>query len=106
MLVMNGHPVSSIAVPVYVKAKESIPHCVTSDAMRILSDDFRVKAYSELKHEGSTLNKNVVRDVLKIKYPTIEMTKEMPADIESFNNRIDKLFAKYEKQVRKVLKRY
>ena len=106
MLVMNGHPVSSIAVPVYVKAKGSIPQCVTSDAMRVLSDDFRVKAYSELKHEGSTLNKDVVRDVLKIKYPAIAMTKALPADMESYNSRIDKLFAKYEKQVRKVLKRY
>lgn len=106
MLVMNGHTVSSLAVPVYLKAKDNIPQCVKGDAMRLLSEDFCSKAYNKDKYEGARLNKGVVRDVLKIKQPHIDMPKEMPADIEAFNGRIDKLYAKYEKQVRKVLKRY
>ena len=106
MLVMNGHPVSSVAVPVYVKAKESLPQCVTGTAMRVLSDDFRVKAYEKLEHEGAELNKKVVRDILKIKQPNIDMPKALPMDMELFNDHIDKLYIKYEKQVRKVLKRY
>ena len=106
MLVMNGHTVSSLAVPVYVKAKDNIPQCVKGDAMRLLSDDFCKKAYNKDKYEGARLNKDVVRDVLKIKQPNIDMPKDMPSDIVAFNSRIDKLYTKYEKQVRKVLKRY
>ncbi len=106
MLVMNGHPVSSVALPIYVRAKSSIPQCVTGGAMRALSDDFRKKAYDKLEHEGATLNKEVVRDVLKINYPNIDMPKVMPNDMEAYNSHIDRLFVNYAKQVRKVLKRY
>lgn len=106
MLVMNGHTVPSLAVPVYVKAKGNIPQCVKGNAMRLLSNYFCTKAYNKDKYEGAQLNKDVVRDVLKIKQPKFDMPKVMPADIEAFNNRIDKLYTKHEKSVRKVLKRY
>ncbi|MBR1961823.1 MAG: hypothetical protein IKA26_02570 [Alistipes sp.] len=106
MLVMNGHSVSSVAVPVYVKAKRNIPQCVKGDAMRLLSEDFRAKAYYSPADGIRILNKELVGRVLKIKQPKIEMPKEMPADITAFNARIDALFAKHEKRVRKVLSKY
>lgn len=106
MLVMNGHSASSVAVPVYVKAKRNIPQCVKGDAMRLLSEDFRAKAYYSPADGIRILNKELVGRVLKIKQPKIEMPKEMPEDIAAFNARIDALFAKHEKRVRKVLSKY
>lgn len=106
MLVMNGNSVSSVAVPVYVKAKHNIPQCVRGNAMRLLSEEFRSKAYYRPATGIAILNKDLVRKVLKIKQPKIDMPKEMPADIQAFNDRIDKLFAKHEKKVRKVLAKY
>ena len=106
MLVMNGHSVSSLAVPVYVKAKHNIPQCVKGDAMRLLSNDFRAKAYYDIADNMHILNKEVVRKVLAIKQPKIVMPKEMPHDIKAFNERIDKLFAQHEKRVRKVLSKF
>lgn len=106
MLVMNGHSVSSLAVPVYVRAKYNIPQCVGGDAMRLLSEDFKAKAYSEIADKTFVLNKDLVRKVLKIKPPKIEMPKEFPDDIFAFNLHIDEQFAKYEKRVRKVISKY
>ena len=106
MLVMNGHSVSSLAVPVYVKAKHNIPLCVKGDAMRLLSNDFKEKAYYEIADKIHILNKEVVRKVLAIKQPKIAMPKEMPSDIKAFNERIDKLYTKYEKRVRKVVDKF
>jgi hypothetical protein len=100
---MNGHSVSSLAVPVYVKAKRNIPECVHGDAMRLLSNDFREKAYIDKK---KLLNKELISSVLNIKQPKIEMPSEMPKNIRAFNAKIDKLYAKYEKRVRKVLKKF
>ena len=106
MLVMNGHSVSSLAVPVYVNAGKQIPKCVRGDAMRFLSEDFRQKAYCKVADNLSILNKPLVRKVLKVKQPKVEMPKAMPSDIRTFNARIDKRFAGYEKRVRKVLARF
>jgi len=106
MLVMNGHSVSSIAVPVYVNAGSHIPQCVQGDAMRLLSEDFREKAYHKMAEKKFALNKEVVRKVLKIKQPKIVMPQDMPQDIHSFNIRIDQQFAKHEQRVRKVLSKF
>lgn len=106
MLVMNGHPVSSLAVPVYVKAEQAIPQCVHGDAMRLLSNLFREKAYSKNADNKPVLNKEVVSRVLNIKHPKIDMPQEMPTSIRAFNAAIDKKFAKHEKRVRKVLERF
>lgn len=106
MLVMNGHPVPSLAVPVYVKAEREIPQCVHGDAMRLLSNDFREKGYSLNADKKRVLNKEVVSSVLKIKHPKIEMPKNMPSNIRAFNADIDKKFTKHEKRVRKVLGRF
>jgi hypothetical protein len=103
MLAMNGHPVSSIAVPVYVRAKHEIPKCVSGSAMQELSREFKAKAYVKITKTGRYLNKELVRNVLNIKLPKIEMPKQMPANIQAFNKKIDKLYAKHEKRVRKVL---
>ena len=105
MLVMNGHSVSSLAVPVYVKAKHEIPKCVHGDAMRLLSNDFREKAYIT-QNKKRLLNKELITSVLKIKHPKIEMPNEMPNDIRAFNAKIDKQFAKHEKRVRKVVDKF
>lgn len=100
---MNGHSVSSIAIPVYVKAKRNIPQCLRGSAMRELSEDFRAKAYFKPADRISILNKELVRKVLNIKQPKIEMPREMPVDIHAFNARIDELYAKHEQKVRKIL---
>ena len=105
MLVMNGHSVSSLAVPVYVKAKENIPECVHGDAMRLLSNDFRAKAYTKIAKK-TLLNKELISKVLKIKQPKIAMPSEMPKNIRAFNAKIDKAFTKHEKRVRKVLDKF
>lgn len=103
MLVMNGHSVPSVAVPVYVKAKRNIPQCVRGGAMRELSEYYRSKAYLRPADGISILNKEVTRKVLKLKQPKIDMPKEMPSDIRAFNKRIDEEFAKHEQRVRKIL---
>ena len=105
MLVMNGHSVSSLAVPVYVRAKENIPECVHGDAMRLLSNDFRAKAYTKIAKK-TLLNKELISKVLQIKQPKIAMPSEMPKNIRAFNTSIDKRFAKYEKRVRQVLSKF
>ena len=106
MLVMNGHSVSSLAVPVYVNAKREIPQCVRGNSMRLLSNDFKAKAYYEIADGIRILNKDVVSKVLKTKQPKIDMPSEMPKDIRAFNARIDEQFAKHEKRVRKVLAKF
>lgn len=106
MLVMNGHSVSSMAVPVYVKAGRNIPQCVRGNAMRLLSEEFRAKAYRRPADGIAILNKELVRKVLKIKQPKIEMPKEMPKDILTFNANIDNAFVRHEKRVRKVLSKF
>ena len=109
MLAMNGHPVSSLAVPIYVKAGKNIPECVHGDAMRLLSNDFREKAYTlvgDKKKKKRLLNKELIRQVLDIKQPKVKMPSEMPKNITAFNAKIDKVFAKHEKRVRKVLAKF
>lgn len=106
MLVMNGSPISSMAVPVYVKAKREIPKCVSGTAMRNLSREFKAKAYNTIADGVHILNKEFVSKVLKIKQPKIDMPKRMPSDIRAFNADIDKKFASHEKRVRKVLSKF
>lgn len=103
LLVINGHSVPGLAVPVYVKAKGEIPQCVKGNSMRLLAEDFQAKAYIPVADKIRVINKELIAKVLKIKQPKIEMPKEMPSDIRAFNATIDKKFAAYEKRVRKVL---
>lgn len=103
MLAMNGHPVSSMAVPVYVRAKHEIPNCVSGSAMQELSREFKAKAYVKITKTGRYLNKPLVREVLAVKQPKVEMPSEMPKNIVAFNKGIDKQYTKYAKRVRKVL---
>jgi hypothetical protein len=74
--------------------------------MRLLSNDFRAKAYTKTKKGKYILNKELISKVLKIKHPKIEMPSELPANIAAFNAKIDKKFAKHEKRVRKVLNKF
>lgn len=103
LLVINGHSVPGVAVPVYVKAKGEIPQCVKGNSMRLLAEDFQAKAYIAVADKIRVMNKELIAKVLKIKQPKIEMPKEMPSDIRAFNATIDKKFAAHEKRVRKVL---
>ena len=106
MLVTIGHSVSGTVVPVYVQAKHNIPECVKGNAMYLLSKEFKKKAYLKVEGEGRVLQKDVVRKVLKIKQPKIVFPQQMPTDIEAFNAKLDKQFAKHEKRVRKVLTKF
>ena len=106
LLAMNGHPVSSIAVPVYVRAKHKIPKCVSSSAMQELSREFKAKAYTNISKGVNYLNKDVVRKVLKIKLPKIDMPKRYPQDIVAYNDKIDQLYLTHEKRVRKALSKF
>ena len=103
LLVINGHSVPGLAVPVYVKAKQEIPQCVKGNAMRLLAEDFQAKAYIPVADKIRVMNKELISKVLKIKQPKIAMPKEMPSNIRAFNASVDKRFAAYEKRVRKVL---
>ena len=103
LLVINGHSVPGVAVPVYVKAKGEIPQCVKGNSMRLLAEDFQAKAYIPVADKIRVMNKELITKVLKIKQPKIEMPKEMPSDIRAFNATIDRKFVGYEKRVRKVL---
>ena len=103
LLVTNGHPVPSLAVPVYVNAKGEIPQCVKGNSMRLLAEDFQTKAYIPVGDKIRVMNKELISKALKIKQPKIEMPSEMPSNIRAFNAAIDKRFAAHEKRVRKVL---
>ena len=103
LLVINGHSVPGVAVPVYVKAKGEIPQCVKGNSMRLLAEDFQAKAYIPVADKIRVMNKDLISKVLKVKQPKIEMPKEMPSDIRAFNATIDRKFVGYEKRVRKVL---
>ena len=106
MLVTNGHPVPGLALPVYVNAKKEIPKCLNGEKMRVLCNDFQGVAYKKLGKKKYQLNKEVAREVLKIKQPVVEMPKVMPENMKKFNARLDKMYNKHEKKVRKVINRY
>lgn len=106
MLVVNGHPVPGLALPVYVNAGKEIPKCLNGEKMRVLGNDFQGVAYKKLGKKKYQLNKEVASAVLKVKQPVVEMPKAMPEDIKKFNARLDKMYNKHEKKVRKVINRY
>ncbi len=103
MLVMSGHPSASMAVPVYVKAKNALPTCVSSRAMLELGNDFRANTYTKPENKKYQLNKTVVNKVVAVN-TICDMPAELPKNINKFNAKIDKLFAKHEKSVRKAMK--
>jgi hypothetical protein len=103
MLVAVGHPAATMAVPVYVKAKHAIPQCVSGKAMLELGNEFRTKAYKNIAKGKDELDKDIIRKAVKIN-TKCEMPSQMPSNIDKFNAKIDKQFAKHAKKVRKVLK--
>ena len=103
MLVMNGHPVASVAVPVYVRAKEDIPQCVRGSEMTNLGQQFCAKAYSWVEKKRYNLNKEVISGVLRIESPEIAIPQSMPKNIKTFNRKIDKQFSIYKNKVTKLL---
>lgn len=103
MLVSAGHPSATMAVPVYVRAKSRLPECLTSRAMLNLGNDFRTKCYEKISKREHSLDKPLIAKVIKIN-TLCEMPKQLPSDMIKFNAKIDKLFAKHNKKVRKILK--
>lgn len=102
LLAMVGHPVVGAPVPVYVKAKSAIPECVGGRSALDLSEAFRTKAYKkvgELKYE---VNEPLVNELLKFG-TQYKMPRKMPQNIEKFNAKIDKFFAKHAQKVRNKL---
>ena len=71
--------------------------CPISSGMKYIADK-KTKKYE--------LNKNVARAVLKVKQPVVALPAEMPANIVAFNKNVDKVYAKYAKQVRKAMKKF
>lgn len=103
MLVSAGHPSAVMAVPVYVQAKNNLPECLTSRAVLNLGNDFRTKCYEKISKREHALDKPLIAKVVKIK-TICEMPSALPSDMAKFNAKIDKLFAKHSKKVRRVLK--
>ena len=103
MLVINGHPVAGVAVPVYVRAKDKIPQCVATSDMMNLGLQFCSKAYSEVSKKRYEMNKDVISEVLKVSSPEIAMPRTLPKNIIAFNKKIDRQFARYKRKVRAVL---
>ena len=103
MLVAVGHPSATMAVPVYVNAKRAIPECVSGRAMLDLGNEFRAKAYTKPQNGKYQLNKAVVSKVVAVN-TKCEMPAEMPKEIDKFNAKVDKLFAKHAKKVRKAMR--
>ena len=103
MLVMNGHPVAAVAVPVYVRAKEDIPQCVHGSEMVNLGQLFCAKAYSQIEKKRYLINKKVISSVLRIESPKIAIPQSMPKNIKTFNRKIDKQFSIYKNKVTKLL---
>ena len=65
MLVINGHPVAGVAVPVYVRAKDKIPQCVATSDMMNLGMYFTSKAYTKVGKKRWEMNKDVISAVLE-----------------------------------------
>ncbi len=103
MLVAVGHPAATMAVPVYVRAKQAIPECVGGEAMLELGNEFRDRAYKHITKGQDQLDKATIRKVVKVN-TVCAMPRTMPQPIEKFNAMIDKMFAKHAKKVRKALK--
>ncbi len=102
MLAMVGHPVVGVPVPVYVKAKSAIPECVAGRSALSLSEEFRAKAYNKIAELKYEVNESLVKSLLKYG-DQYKMPRQMPNNIEKFNAKIDKRFAKHAERVRKVL---
>lgn len=102
MLVLIGHPVSGMAVPIYVKAKSAIPECAGGRTALELSEEFRAKAYHKVDELKYDVNKPLVNALLKIE-TRCPMPRKMPKNIEKFNQKLDARFAKHAAKVRKVL---
>ena len=112
ILVAMGYPAAAPAIPVWVEAKEQIPDCLASREAHLLGRKFIKKAYIK---DGTTkgrggkkksryyLNKPLVREALKVK-TKIPFPEQMPKNIEMFNRKIDKKFAKHYRRIDALLK--
>lgn len=101
MEVAVGHPVAGFTVPVWVEAKHSIPHCVAGRGMFDLSREFLAKAYVN-KGKSTYINKPVMRQALKIK-TKVPVPKQLPENIDLFNDKIDWIFEKHCRKIRSIL---
>lgn len=102
LLAMVGHPVVGIPVPVYVKAKSAIPACVAGRTALELSEAFRSKAYNKIAELKYGVNEPLIKALLKYG-AQYKMPSQQPKEIDKFNAKIDKFFAKHAQKVRTVL---
>ena len=102
MLVAVGLSSASMGIPVYVKAKNAIPQCVSGTALLDLCNEVRAKTYKALTEETSELNKEMMSKVLTIS-TVCEMPSTYPDDIQAFNAKIDKAFEAHAKLIRRIV---
>lgn len=108
MLVVIGHPLSGVAVPVYVKAKGAIPQSAGGGGARAaldLSEEVRAKVYTKVAELKYDVNKPLVRKLLKVE-TKCKMPRKMPCNIERFNAKVDARFDRHAAKIRKVLASY
>ena len=107
MLVSMGYPAACPAIPVWVKAKEAIPECLSGKGSHNLGRRFTKAAYFKLGKLSNgrpkyLLNKPIVREALKVQ-TKVTFPKRMPRNIEKFNLGLDKAFRLHEKAIDEIL---
>ena len=102
MLVAVGLPQAGMGVPVYVKAKNAIPKCVSEGAMLALCNEVREKTYKARTKKVALLDKATMSKVLSVK-TVCEMPSSYPSDIEAFNSKIERAFEEHAKRVRRAI---
>lgn len=110
MLISNGHPVSGMLVPIWVKQKDNFPKCMQpfSDMFR-LSREFTEKAYYRRtlssKNKVTCLNKEVISAVRAVNPPVIPW-KDVPADFNQYNVYVDNLWNGRAVKLRRILSKF
>ena len=114
ILVAMGYPAASLAIPVWVEAKEQIPACWSGSEGYMLGRKFIKAAYIK---DGTTkgrggkkktryyLNKPLVREALKVD-TKLPFPEQMPKNIEKFNRKADAKFAKHKERIEALLRKY
>ena len=102
MLVSMGYPAACPAIPVWLEAKGAIPKCLSGSASHELGRRFIEQAYTRVAKKHYTLNKDLVRKALKVK-TKFPFPEQMPKNIEKFNQKIDKKFAKHCRRIDALL---
>ncbi len=109
MLISMGYPAACPAIPVWVKARDAIPECLSGTGSHNLGRRFKKAAYFKLGKLSNGrpkyfLNKPIVREALKVQ-TKLPFPKRMPHNIEKFNHKLDEAFRQHEKAIDEILTR-